>query len=189
MDSPAQRLAVARVDALPAVRLFLPGPQKRGTGGTLNVIGNRHWDRGHPPNVRITLAPPPCQGSGSGDSSRKLWSGSSRIADSERVPLAWLHPISTASDPIYRKSKAAGCGSSPNSLIPNQRLGGPEPALSLSKALDFETWESASNVEERKMAGKPKKDGRGPLSPTSQNRDVGHPIFVVRYGPPAHSSR
>jgi hypothetical protein len=31
-------------------------------------------------------------------------------------------------------------------------LGGPEPALSLSKGLDLETWESASNIEEPKMA-------------------------------------
>jgi hypothetical protein len=27
----------------------LPGAQKRGTGGTLNVVVNHHWDRGHPP--------------------------------------------------------------------------------------------------------------------------------------------
>jgi len=38
VDGSAQRLAVARVDALPAARLFLPGPQKRGTGGTLSLI-------------------------------------------------------------------------------------------------------------------------------------------------------
>ena len=38
MDSPRERLATARVDALPAVRFPLPGPQKRGTGGTLNLI-------------------------------------------------------------------------------------------------------------------------------------------------------
>jgi len=28
----------------------VPGPQKRGTGGTLSVVGNDHWDRGHPPS-------------------------------------------------------------------------------------------------------------------------------------------
>ena len=33
-----ERLATARVDALPAVGLSLPGPQRRGTGGTLNRI-------------------------------------------------------------------------------------------------------------------------------------------------------
>ena len=38
VDSPRERLATARVDALPAVRLLLPGPQKRATGGTLNLI-------------------------------------------------------------------------------------------------------------------------------------------------------
>jgi hypothetical protein len=38
MDSPRERLATAWVDALPAVRLPLPGPQKRGTAGTLNWI-------------------------------------------------------------------------------------------------------------------------------------------------------
>ncbi|MGB8261567.1 MAG: transposase [Terracidiphilus sp.] len=34
VDSPRERLATARVDALPSVRLFLPGPQVRGTGAT-----------------------------------------------------------------------------------------------------------------------------------------------------------
>ena len=28
----------------------LPGPQKRGTGGTLSVVWNGHRDRGHPPS-------------------------------------------------------------------------------------------------------------------------------------------
>jgi putative transposase len=38
VDSPRERLATARVDALPASRISLPGPQKLGTGGTLNLI-------------------------------------------------------------------------------------------------------------------------------------------------------
>ena len=38
-NHPAERLAIARVDAQLPVRLAtLPGPQKRGTGGTLNVV-------------------------------------------------------------------------------------------------------------------------------------------------------
>ena len=42
MDCPAQGRAVAGVDALPAGSLFFPGPQKRGTAGTLNWIAPRH---------------------------------------------------------------------------------------------------------------------------------------------------
>jgi hypothetical protein len=44
-DSAEERLAVARVDALPAARLNFPGPQRRGTVCTL--ISS--WDRGHLP--------------------------------------------------------------------------------------------------------------------------------------------
>ena len=32
-----------------------PGPQQRGTGGTLNVVGIRHWDWGHPPFYAMLL--------------------------------------------------------------------------------------------------------------------------------------
>jgi len=30
----------------------IPGPQKLGTGGTLNLVGNGHRDRGHPPRKK-----------------------------------------------------------------------------------------------------------------------------------------
>jgi hypothetical protein len=33
--------------------LYIPGPQRRGTGGTLGVVLNDHRDRGHPPTYRI----------------------------------------------------------------------------------------------------------------------------------------
>jgi hypothetical protein len=38
VDSQRERLATARVDALPAVGLPLPGPQKQGTGGNFDLI-------------------------------------------------------------------------------------------------------------------------------------------------------
>jgi len=51
----------------------LPGPQKRGTGGTLNSAGKSHRDRGHPPASQLAgrnkpeairppwALPPPCR--------------------------------------------------------------------------------------------------------------------------------
>jgi putative transposase len=55
VDSPRERLATARVDALPASRISLPGPQLRGTGGTLNLI--KCSMRPGPPAVSIIGCP------------------------------------------------------------------------------------------------------------------------------------
>jgi hypothetical protein len=33
----------------------IPGPQKRGTGGTLSVVWNDYRDRRHPPKIRLIM--------------------------------------------------------------------------------------------------------------------------------------
>jgi hypothetical protein len=52
VDSPRERLATARLDALPAARFPLPCPQRRGTGGTHDFI-NPSRDRDHPPTHNL----------------------------------------------------------------------------------------------------------------------------------------
>ena len=55
MDGLRERLATACVDAEQTTRFPLPGPQRRGTGGTLSLIirGMRPW-----PPAEFTLSPP-----------------------------------------------------------------------------------------------------------------------------------
>ncbi len=51
MDGLRERLATACVDEQQTARFPFPGPQRRGTGGTLIVVANHQRDRGHPQPV------------------------------------------------------------------------------------------------------------------------------------------